>query len=187
MAFCGHATIALGALLSRRFGGGTFGLTLNEGRISVEAASDGRVTLTSPPARSETLPDALRDGLMRLFGLTVADLDPRLPPLIGTAGSRHPIFCLKDRARLAAMGGPFDAPKALMAQQGLTTICLIVAERPDLFHARNAFAIGGVVEDPATGAAAPALAGALVDLDWNGLRKGGAFTIRQGEDMGAPR
>ncbi|WP_257389525.1 PhzF family phenazine biosynthesis protein, partial [Tahibacter caeni] len=50
------------------------------------------------------------------------------------------------------------------------------------FHARNAFAAGGVYEDPATGAAAAALAGRLRDIGWP---HGGGVTIVQGEDMGA--
>jgi len=73
-----------------------------------------------------------------------------------------------------------------MARERLTTICLIQIADDRLFHARNAFAIGGVVEDPATGAAAAALAGALVDLDWSGLSGGGSFRLLQGEDMGMP-
>ena len=48
---------------------------------------------------------------------------------------------------------------------------------------RNAFASGGVFEDPATGAAAAAFAGYLRDQDWP---HGGALSLRQGEDMGAP-
>ena len=41
----------------------------------------------------------------------------------------------------------------------------------------------GVLEDPATGAAAAAFAGYLRDMRWP---HGGEFTIQQGEDMGAP-
>ena len=48
---------------------------------------------------------------------------------------------------------------------------------------RNAFASGGVVEDPATGAAAAALAGMLRDGGWLGA---GRLSILQGEDMGRP-
>ena len=55
-------------------------------------------------------------------------------------------------------------------------------ETPRLFHVRNAFAAGGVVEDPATGAAAAAFAGYLRDIGWP---HGGAIDIVQGEDMGA--
>jgi PhzF family phenazine biosynthesis protein len=186
VAFCGHATVALGAVLGHRFGAGRFELVLNGGEISVEAGTDGRATLTSPPTRSALLAPALRDEIMGLFGLVEADLDPALAPRMGNAGNDHPIFLLRERRRLKAMAYPFDVVKALMARENLTTICLVWRERNDLFHVRNAFAIGGVVEDPATGAAAAALAGALVDARWPGLVDGGRFTILQGEDMGAP-
>lgn len=63
------------------------------------------------------------------------------------------------------------------------TISFIHAENANLFHARNAFAFGGVYEDPATGAAAAALAGYLRDVDWV---HGGSITILQGFDMGVP-
>lgn len=45
---------------------------------------------------------------------------------------------------------------------------------------RNAFASGGVLEDPATGAEAAAFAGYLRDLGWP---HGGAIEVTQGEDM----
>lgn len=186
VAFCGHATVALGAVLGHRFGAGRFGLVLNNGEISVEAGTNGRAALTSPPTRSAMLDPDLRDEIMDLFGLSEADLDPALAPRMGNAGNNHPILMLKDRKRLAAMAYPFDKVKAVMEREMLTTICLVWRERNDLFHVRNAFAIGGVVEDPATGAAAAAFAGALVDACWPGLADGGRFTIRQGGDMGAP-
>jgi predicted PhzF superfamily epimerase YddE/YHI9 len=53
---------------------------------------------------------------------------------------------------------------------------------PQEFHSRNAFAIGGVPEDPATGAAAAALGGYLRDIGWPHR---GAIRIVQGEDMNA--
>lgn len=74
-------------------------------------------------------------------------------------------------------------PQHLMLANGFATISLIHAETPRRFDARNAFASGGVYEDPATGAAAAALAGYLRDLDWP---HGGAIEIAQGEDMGVP-
>jgi PhzF family phenazine biosynthesis protein len=66
---------------------------------------------------------------------------------------------------------------------GLVTISLLWNESNSVFHARNAFASGGVYEDPATGAAAAALAGYLRDINWQGEK---SFTILQGEDMGVP-
>ena len=73
--------------------------------------------------------------------------------------------------------------RGLMKRAGLITIALVFAETRQLFHARNAFASGGVYEDPATGAAAAALAGYLRDIEWP---HEGKIEIIQGEDMGMP-
>jgi PhzF family phenazine biosynthesis protein len=189
VAFCGHATIALGAVLGRRFGAGTYELTLSQGRISVtatEGADGWQASLQSPATWSRPLDPALTRRLMALFDLTDADLDPRLPPRLAFAGVRHAVLTLRDRARLARMAYDFDALRELMAAEGLTTVSLLTVLSDTEFASRNAFAIGGVVEDPATGAAAAALGGALVDIGWPALSGGGRFTIRQGEDMGAP-
>ena len=70
-----------------------------------------------------------------------------------------------------------------MKDLGLATISLVHAEKPFLFHARSPFAVGGVYEDPATGAADAALAGYLRELGWPHQ---GAIEIRQGDDMGIP-
>ena len=70
-----------------------------------------------------------------------------------------------------------------MLDQSLITISLIWPESDHVFHSRNAFASGGVYEDPATGAAAAALAGYLRDIGRPGRYE---FTILQGEDMGMP-
>jgi len=74
-----------------------------------------------------------------------------------------------------------NAGRSLMNREGLVTILLGYAETPRLFHTRNAFASGGVYEDPATGAATAALAGYLRDIGWP---HDGAIDIVQGEDMG---
>lgn len=189
VAFCGHATIALGAVLGRRFGAGTYDLALSQGRISVtatEGADGWQASLQSPATCSEPLDPALIHRLMALFGLIEADLDPCLPPRLAFAGVRHAVLTLRDRVRLSQMAYDFGALREVMAAEGLTTVSLLTILSDTEFAARNAFAIGGVVEDPATGAAAAALGGALVDIGWPALRGGGGFTIRQGEEMGAP-
>jgi len=181
VAFCGHATIALGSVLAARAGEGVFQLELNAGRISVESDA-ARVTLTSPPTRSAAADPALVDAALALFRLTPTDLDPALPPAIAHAGNDHLILALRDRATLARMSYHLADGADLMRQNGLTTIDLLWAETPRRFHSRNAFAVGGVLEDPATGAAAAALSGYLRDIGWP---HGGAIDIVQGEDMGA--
>ncbi|MEP6896714.1 MAG: PhzF family phenazine biosynthesis protein, partial [Chloroflexota bacterium] len=97
--------------------------------------------------------------------------------------AKHLIFVVKDRQTLADMKYDFEKVRALMMEQNLITISLLWQESDKVFHSRNAFAAGGVYEDPATGAAAAALAGYLRDINWNGKNE---FMILQGEDMGVP-
>ncbi len=185
--FCGHATIALGAVLTELNGPGRYFLRINPGNISVEGSIDGdgqsRIELLSPPTHSRPVDAALLEEAQALFGLHSDDLDPQIPPAIANAGNDHLVLALRERGRLAEMAYDLETGRRLMEQHGLTTIALIWAEGPQRFHARNAFAIGGVLEDPATGAAAAALAGYLRDLDWP---HGGSIDIAQGVDMGVP-
>lgn len=182
--FCGHATIALGAALALQQGNGVFSLILNAAQISVEGRREGDLisaALQSPPTRSTPAEPGLLAAALALFGLSEADLDERLPPALAHGGADHLVLALKSRALLAAMHYDLDAGRALMRGAGLTTLLLAYAETPQRFHTRNAFASGGVLEDPATGAATAAFAGYLRDLGWP---HGGAIDIVQGEDMG---
>ncbi|MDM0019781.1 PhzF family phenazine biosynthesis protein [Variovorax saccharolyticus] len=182
--FCGHATIALGAVLALRHGDGVFMLQLNAARVSVEGRKEGATVvaaLQSPPTASRPAPDALVDAALRLFSLDRDDLDPRIPPAIANAGADHLVLPLRSRRELAAMRYEFEVGRVLMKAEKLCTISLIHAELPRRFHARNPFAFGGVYEDPATGAAAAALGGYLRDLGWP---HEGVIDIVQGEDMG---
>lgn len=182
--FCGHATIALGAAMASRFGEGEWTLALNASTITVRGRGDGSAfaaTLRSPATRSGAVDPALRERALALFGLSGDDLDPRLAPAQIHAGADHLLLGLRSRERLAAMRYDLDLGRELMQQAGWVTIALVWTESAQRFHARNAFAAGGVYEDPATGAAAAALAGRLRDIAWP---HAGAITIVQGEDMG---
>lgn len=184
--FCGHATIALGVALVLRQGDGTFPLQLNKARIAVEGRRAGP-TLTaafrSPPTRSHAAGDTLVAEALALFGLAAEALDPRIPPAIAHAGADHLVLTLHSRALLKAMRYGLDAGREVALRNGIGTFSLIHAETPRRFHARNPFPIGGVYEDPATGAAAAALAGYLRDIGWP---HGGTIEIIQGEDMSLP-
>jgi PhzF family phenazine biosynthesis protein len=85
---------------------------------------------------------------------------------------------------LRALDYDFDALRHLMTVAGWTTLQLVWRERPDRFHARNPFPVGGVVEDPATGAAAAALGGYLRDAGI--VQAPSDLEVLQGEDMGRP-
>lgn len=184
--FCGHATIALGAALALRTGGGVFPLTTSHTSISVEGSKQGNViaaALQSPATSSKPAPDALVDEALALFGYRRGDLDSRIPPALAHGGADHLVLALSSRAALSAMKYELDAGRELMNRWGLVTIALVHAENQQRFHARNPFASGGVYEDPATGAAAAAFAGYLRDIGWP---HGGAIEILQGDDMGVP-
>ncbi len=184
--FCGHATVALGAVLAEEKGAGRYQLSLSGGDIEVEASMKdgmGHSTLRSLPTRNAPAPDALVEEALALFGYLRNHLDRNLPPRLMSAGAEHLFLALDSRERLSAMDYNLEEGRTFMRRHGLITVALVWREAEGLFHARNAFASGGVIEDPATGAAAAALAGMLRD---QGILARGELTILQGADMGRP-
>ncbi|HEX4910249.1 MAG TPA: PhzF family phenazine biosynthesis protein [Permianibacter sp.] len=182
--FCGHATIALGAALATGHGDGRFDLSLNHGDISVEGRRDGALVsaaLQSPPTRSRALDAERLAEVLAVFGYREDQLDPRLPPAWIHGGADHVALCLRSRADLSALHYDLDRGRMLMNREGWVTVLFAVIETPQRFHTRNAFASGGVYEDPATGAATAAFAGYLRDVRWPHQ---GAIDLIQGEDMG---
>ncbi|WP_031073147.1 PhzF family phenazine biosynthesis isomerase [Streptomyces sp. NRRL S-118] len=188
VAFCGHATIALSVALAERLGAGDLLLDTPAGEIPVITTEDAEgavlATLTSVPTRSRPAASSELDATLHSLGWPAADLDPALPPHVAFGGNDHLILAAASRERLAGLDYDVDALAAVMRQYGWTTVNLVWRESPERFHARNPFPVGGVVEDPATGAAAAALGGYLRAL---GLVTGPmTIAIRQGEDMGRP-
>lgn len=165
VSFCGHATIATGVVLGRSGGDGTYALSTAVGDVPVEVhrRPDGyyEAALTSVEPRHEAALDALLDAALAALSWSRDDLDPQVPPVKAYAGAWHLVLAVADSERLADLDYDFDKLKALMLEHDLTTLQLIWRERDDLWHSRNPFPVGGVVEDPATGAAAAALGGYL--------------------------
>lgn len=185
--FCGHATIASGVALGERRGSGRFRFRTKAGEVEVDARlDDGKAvaTLTSVEPALAEIDTAALDNLLDALGYTRADLDPGLPPRVAYAGAWHPVIALAERDRLAELDYDFDALNELMLQRGWTTIELIWRESPLLFHARAPFPVGGVVEDPATGAAAAGLGHYLRELRL--IEPPARVTIKQGDDLGRP-
>ncbi|MEO6444852.1 MAG: PhzF family phenazine biosynthesis protein [Gemmatimonadaceae bacterium] len=185
--FCGHATIATGALLGELDGEGTYGLATSVGLVpvTVRALDGGReASLTSVEPRFEPAPVALLVEVLSTLGWKPEELDTSIPPARAFAGAWHLVLAVAEQKRLASLDYDFAALKAVMLKDGLTTLQLIWRERADLFHSRNPFPVGGVVEDPATGAAAAALGGYLRE---SGLVEPPVtITILQGAEMGRP-
>ena len=184
VSFCGHATIAAMVAHASRQGPGDFVLHTQAGRVRVTVDAGSIATLTSVPPRVEALDAADLDSMLAALRWQRDDLDPALPPAVAYAGAWHPVIAVVSRARLADLHYNFDALAALMASRDWTTINLVWREDAHTLHARNPFPPGGVVEDPATGAAAAALGAYLASQDRLPDNRG--FTIHQGHDLGRP-
>jgi PhzF family phenazine biosynthesis protein len=184
--FCGHATIATAAALAERHGQGTVLFHTNAGAVPVDTESvDGLITATLTSVATHTRPATGTEvgEVLTALRWTADDLDPRFPPHVAFAGAEHFVLGARSRERLAKLDYDFDALGAIMRRAGWTTAQLFWAESGDVFHARDPFPVGGVVEDAATGAAAAALGGYLRSI---GHTTSGRITIHQGEDMGRP-
>ena len=185
--FCGHATIASGVVLGREDGEGTYVLDTSIGEVEVTAEQSGSemaASLQSVATRQKQIARATLQEALNCLGWNEDDLDPDIPPINAFAGAWHYILAVANRDTLANLDYDFDALKGLMQREGLTTLQLIWRERGDFFHSRNPFPIGGILEDPATGAAAAALGGYLRDASL--VETPFRFQIRQGEFMSMP-
>ncbi|MTE18805.1 PhzF family phenazine biosynthesis isomerase [Streptomyces sp. TRM43335] len=192
--FCGHATVATAVALAERTGPGELVFATPAGTVpvTVAEAADGtpRATLTSVEPQVVDVDGADVAEALAALDWKPAELDPALPPRIAYAGARHLVLAAATRERLAALEYDVERLKAFMLRLDLTTLQLVWREptadgRPGtVFHVRDPFPVGGVVEDPATGAAAAALGGYLRAL---GLVAAPArLTLHQGHDMGRP-
>jgi PhzF family phenazine biosynthesis protein len=184
--FCGHATIAAAVALAEREGTGEVVFHIGAGPVPVRTSRDaaGGLTaaLTSVVPRVDDVVAGDVDSALGLLGWLADDLDPALPPKVAYAGARHLILAARSQERLAALEYDFQALKAFMLDRDLTTIDLVWRERDDTYHARNPFPVGGVVEDPATGAAAAAFGAYLRALGL--VAPPATISIHQGDDMG---
>ncbi len=194
--FCGHATIASGVALAERGlappaghgGAATLVLETNGGPVGIATTTgdDGliRATLTSVATWVREPDPDLVAAALAFLGWRPDELDPGLPPALGFAGATHLILAARDQSRLATLDYPFEPLKALMLAHDLTTMQLVWRESAARFRARDPFPVGGIVEDPATGAAAAALGAYLRER--GELVAPATFEIIQGVEMGRP-
>ncbi|NGN64248.1 PhzF family phenazine biosynthesis protein [Streptomyces sp. A7024] len=185
--FCGHATVATAVALGEQHGAGDFSLHTQAGLVPVTVREEGgllKATLTSVPPRVDEVDPADVSEALAALGWAAGELDAALPPKIAYAGVRHLVLAAATRERLADLDYDFDRLLALMLRLGLTTVQLVWRESATVFHVRDPFPIGGVVEDPATGAAAAAFGGYARELGL--VEPDEKLTLHQGHDMGRP-
>jgi len=187
ISFCGHATIATGVVLGTTEGEGTYRLATSIGEVPVTARirnGKAEASLVSVDTQHKSVPGELLDEALTALGWSGDDLDRSIAPAVAYAGAWHLVLAVAKADRLADLDYDFEKLKALMLRENLTTLQLVWREEEFLFHSRNPFPIGGIVEDPATGAAAAALGGYLRDAGI--ISTPATFHIRQGEAMGRP-
>jgi PhzF family phenazine biosynthesis protein len=175
--FCGHATVATAVAL----GPGEHRFVTNAGVVPVTVDRSGVATLTSVATSTAELSGDDLDALLAALRWDRADLDPELPPRVAYAGAYHPVIAARTRARLADLSYDLPVLKELMEARDWITVQLVWRESADTFHVRNPFPVGGVYEDPATGAAAAAFGGYLRERGTTGVVR-----LHQGDDMGRP-
>jgi PhzF family phenazine biosynthesis protein len=154
-------------------------------RVTTEAGPDGTTAeLTSVPPTVEDAEQPLLEACLAALHWSAADLDPGYPPAVADAGARHLVLVTRTRERLARLDYDVPALTAAMRSADLTTLQLVWPAGHGTWSARDPFPVGGVVEDPATGAAAAAL-GAY--LRHHGLVVPPArLVVHQGVELGRP-
>lgn len=188
VSFCGHATIASAVALAERTGPGRSIFITNGGPVPVdtEAGGDGLIeaTFVSVTPRVRAIGRDLLEDTLSCLGWTRDDLDERLTPARAFAGAWHLVLAVQDYATLASLHYDFERLRSLMLADGLTTLQLVWQEDPTIYRVRDPFPVGGVVEDPATGAGAAAF-GAY--LRARGLVTPPVrITLLQGREIGRP-
>ena len=186
--FCGHATIASAIALAERSPADVLIFHTPAGFVSIATFQNDKgelvAELTSVAPRVSQPPPDLLLAILGALRWSADDLDPDYPVLLANAGAEHLVLVTKTRQRLADLDYDFDDLAKVMHQYGLVTVLLVWPETKNRYHARNPAAGLGVVEDPATGAAAAAFGGYLRELGMIG--ENAEFTISQGVDMGRP-
>ncbi len=185
--FCGHATIAVAVAHAQRHGRTRLRLTTAAGLVEVEVRErelEWVATLTSVCPHTTTVGEHDLAEALAALRWSASDLDPAFPPRVAYAGAHHLVLVAATPQRLANLDYDFDRLRALMIGRDWATLQLVYRVGPAVFRARNPFPPGGIVEDPATGAAAAAFGGYLREL---GLVEPPArITIHQGAELGRP-
>jgi trans-2,3-dihydro-3-hydroxyanthranilate isomerase len=199
--FAGHPTVGTAVALAEL---GAFSwprseselaITLEEEAGSVPVTLERRLgralhaTLTAPrlPERGPDGPDAA--GLARVLGLAADRLSPTLRPASWSSGVRFCCVPLRDADALASIALDLSAWRELMAEAWAKPVYAFALDDPRRgreIRARMFAPSLGMAEDPATGAAAVAIAGYLAEVQELPREGTASWIIRQGEEMGRP-
>ena len=196
--FAGHPTVGSAVLLALTDQEGepgtrVFGLEEEIGDVACVAQIDGERSGRAR-FRLPKLPEFVQDGPSAMDAAMALSLDPtdigfdRHVPSIHSAGLPYVLLPVRDRAALARVSIRRDAWDAMVAPPADGAVYVYCADPEGPAHrirARMFMRAGGSVADPATGSAAAALAGALMQFEPMGEGEHD-FIIEQGFEMGRP-
>jgi trans-2,3-dihydro-3-hydroxyanthranilate isomerase len=195
--FAGHPTVGTAIILAQtgRLGPDTEEIVLEEevGPVPVrlERHPDGPMTaaLSAPRLPAAVAQAAGAGDLSRVLGLDRSAIEEAgaAPGCYG-AGVPFTIVPLRDSAALGAITFNRAAWNEVLRSTGAPHVYAVTMDDwagGNEIRARMFAPAMEIDEDPATGAAATALAGFLADLlpPWTGTRR---WVVRQGEEMGRP-
>jgi trans-2,3-dihydro-3-hydroxyanthranilate isomerase len=201
--FAGHPTVGTAIILAETGeldGGGPWDIVFGEKvgpiPVRIDSAPDAPMTAPLSSARLPTAIDGVRDPaiLSALLGLPVTDLaQTNLQPAAYSAGVPFTIIPLASRAALSSIAFDVGVWRDHLANSLAPHVYAISLEDSGLddpTHGRHVSArmfapAMGIAEDPATGAAATALAGYLFDQQRPTADRT-VWKISQGDDMGRP-
>jgi trans-2,3-dihydro-3-hydroxyanthranilate isomerase len=184
--FAGHPTLGTASVLKlfapETLAGDTVRLAENVGPIPVRFSGEGlfgEMTQGDPEFGAELDPE----NVSRLVGLSVDDLDSRLPPRVVSTGAAFAIVALRGAAALARLMVDQDKAKPWLQERGARWFYVLgpIAERELAWRARMQFNGG---EDPATGSAAGCAISYLVAR--GAVAPGVRIVLRQGVEIGRP-
>ncbi len=187
--FAGHPVIGTACLLGlddaalRRAGELTLRVPAGDIPVRLSERDTGLHAMLQCPKQPERLEtSATARNVAAMLGLTTRDLDSARPAAGYSGGI--PFFCVPLADRQALRRAQLDREKwaRTLSNTNAPHIYLFAIEEGEIFARMFAPAVG-IEEDPATGAAAVALAGLLAKGAPDG-RYG--FRIHQGEEIGRP-
>lgn len=195
--FAGHPTVGTAVLLALRDaaeGQAADRLVLEEKvglvpcAITLGNARSARATFTLPKLPERIAQPIADVALAEALGLEAADLgfeDHR--PSAFSAGVAYTMVPASGREAIAKarVAGPFERTMAAAPNGNAFVYCRQTEEAGHHYHARMFWPEAGVTEDPATGSAVAAFAGAIMAFDrpGDGTHR---FVIEQGYEMGRP-
>jgi trans-2,3-dihydro-3-hydroxyanthranilate isomerase len=190
--FAGHPTVGTAVLLARIDGRAHGEIVLEEGvgpvRCRVESRGEGRGFARFDVPKP---PEQVGEGLDSRTVAAALGLEPDeigfdgAAPARWSAGNPFVFVPLRSLETIGRSRPDLTRWDAAFGRDGAFLFCRQTAEAGNAFHARMFAPHHGVAEDPATGSAAAAFAGVLMQFEPLGDGEHD-FIIEQGYEMGRP-